>query len=1110
LSGTDGTDLTLDHTSLRFTNSNWGTEQTVTVTAGQDDDTAADRVTISLRASGADYGDVTGSVTVNVTDNDTPGLTVSTNSLTVTEGRTGSFTVRLTTQPSEDVTVALSGTDGTDLTLDHTSLRFTNSNWGTEQTVTVTAGEDEDTAAERVTISLTASGADYGSVTGSVTVNVTDNDTPGLTVSTNSLTVAEGGSDNFTVRLTNQPSSDVTVVMSQTGTANSDITLDQASLTFTTTNWSTEQTVTVSVVVDPDALGDSATFQLRVFGTGYGSVADSLTDSVTVNVTDNDTPALTVSTSDMSVTEADSDSFTVALATRPSEDVTVALSGTTGTDLTLSHTSLSFTALNWYRPQTVTVRAARDDDTATDTATITLNASGGDYAGESAGVSVTVTELDTPALALSSARVTVSEGDSSIFKVRLRTRPSANVTVALSGTAGTGLTLDHTSLSFTTSSWSTAQTVTVSAAQDDNAEGETETITLSASGGEYAGLSDSLTVTVIDDDVAVGLWLSAASLTVEEGGAEAFTVRLAAKPRSARTVTLASSNPDVTFSPSSLTFTGGDDGNWGSAQEVAVSAEEDDDTVGDIATISLAGFGITANSVAISVTENDADTMPDEEEAVVKLQLAEIAGSLLSSTGDVIKHRFDAPGNVGSAVVAGQRIALDRSLASDIASGLAGRAGSHKTPQSRFAAGRFGAEQQSADWLGGIALDQGRPLRSGTHSTAGAGGALLSSFSYAFDSNIEGGADWLVWGRFDTRDFSGSMSEDSEYEGSQSGFWLGFDTSTSDRLALGLAFGSTSADSGYKRTSLDGSLDTSMTTLLPYMEITGSNGATARAMLGFGSGEITLVQADRSEITAEMSMELMSLSGSWPVTRLGRSTLSWTGGLGFSSMKPEGNGSVQSVLDNLNVNSTQFRGGMELEHGGLGSTWKAAPRLGMSLRYDGGDGATGTGVELTAGLQMRSSGGRFSLDISLRTLGMHSAENLTDTGASVEFRLNPRPGGEGVSLTLGPHWGAAEDDLLDRDEAFRLDQSDLRDHRRRQQRRGVAAELAYGLRALGGMLAPYSEYDFTSGEHGSMRQVAGVKFSGQGTLEWKLFGERRVSGRSPARSKLAIELSRQF
>ena len=119
----------------------------------------------------------------NVNGLGTPlGLEFSTNSLTVAEGATATYTVKLATRPTGDVTVAIAGesdgvtVDDTDPneTGDQKTLTFTPSTWDTAQTVRVRAAEDDDTADESATLSHTASGGGYGTVTGNVSVKVDD------------------------------------------------------------------------------------------------------------------------------------------------------------------------------------------------------------------------------------------------------------------------------------------------------------------------------------------------------------------------------------------------------------------------------------------------------------------------------------------------------------------------------------------------------------------------------------------------------------------------------------------------------------------------------------------------------------------------------------------------------------------------------------------------------------------------------------------------------------------------------------------------------------------------------------------------------------------------
>ena len=83
------------------------------------------------------------SVTVHITDNDSPGVVVteSSGSTDVTEGgATDNYSVELATQPTANVTVTL--VSGAQATVNPTQLVFTPANWNIPQDVTVTAVDD--------------------------------------------------------------------------------------------------------------------------------------------------------------------------------------------------------------------------------------------------------------------------------------------------------------------------------------------------------------------------------------------------------------------------------------------------------------------------------------------------------------------------------------------------------------------------------------------------------------------------------------------------------------------------------------------------------------------------------------------------------------------------------------------------------------------------------------------------------------------------------------------------------------------------------------------------------------------------------------------------------
>ena len=69
--------------------------------------------------------------------------------------------MKLNTQPSGDVTVTINDPSNADATAEPASLTFTTTKWNDEQTVTVSAAEDDDAIDEAaVIISHTVSGGD--------------------------------------------------------------------------------------------------------------------------------------------------------------------------------------------------------------------------------------------------------------------------------------------------------------------------------------------------------------------------------------------------------------------------------------------------------------------------------------------------------------------------------------------------------------------------------------------------------------------------------------------------------------------------------------------------------------------------------------------------------------------------------------------------------------------------------------------------------------------------------------------------------------------------------------------------------------------------------------
>lgn len=104
---------------------------------------------------------------------------------------------------------------------------------------------------------------------------------PALLVSTDMLTVVEGGVGQFAVRLSARPASNVTVTLSGQPGSDPDVTWTPASLTFTGNSWNQPQTVTVRAAADADLADGTATVLLAAPGLEGCAVAVVADDTTT-------------------------------------------------------------------------------------------------------------------------------------------------------------------------------------------------------------------------------------------------------------------------------------------------------------------------------------------------------------------------------------------------------------------------------------------------------------------------------------------------------------------------------------------------------------------------------------------------------------------------------------------------------------------------------------------------------------------------------------------------------------------------------------------------------------------------------------------------------------
>ena len=622
-------DIDMDHRELTFTDSDWETAQAVTVSAAQDDDARDDTATLShtVASADADYNGIgVSEVEVAVTDNETAGASIRPEELTIAEGASDSYEVVLTSQPSHEVIVTITHSGDGDIGNDHQELTFTGSDWETPQAVTVAAAQDEDARDDTATLghSVASTDGDYNGISVSqVAVTATDDETASVSITPTQLTIAEGGSDSYRVVLTSQPAQDVTITITHSGDADIDSDLDR--LTFSSSDWKQEKTVTVRADQDEDARDDAATLSHSVASTDgdYNGISVS---QVAVTATDDETAGVSITPTQLTIAEGGSDTYQVFLTSQPAHDVTVTISYSGDQNVSIDDQELTFTGSDWETPQAVTVSADQDEDARDDAATLSHSVASTDTDYNGIGVSevdVAVTDDETAGVSILPEELTIAEGGSDTYQVFLTSQPAHDVTVTISYSGDQDVSIDDQELTFTGSDWETPQAVTVSVDQDEDARDDTATLShsVASTDGDYNGIGVSEVEVTATDDETAGVSILPEELTIAEGGSDSYQVVLTSQPAHDVTVTINhGGDNDIDSDPDRLTFS---PSNWNQEKTVTVTSAQDDDARDDTATLSHTVSSTDGDYNGVTVPEVDV-TATDDETAGVSIRPEEL------------------------------------------------------------------------------------------------------------------------------------------------------------------------------------------------------------------------------------------------------------------------------------------------------------------------------------------------------------------------------------------------------------------------------------------------------------------------------------------------------
>ena len=338
---------------------------------------------------------------------------------------------------------------------------------------------------------------------------------------------------------------------------------------------------------------------------------------------------------------------------------------------------------------------------------------------------------------------------------------------------------------------------------------------------------------------------------------------------------------------------------------------------------------------------------------------------------------------------------------------------------------------------------------------------LLLGSAFHLVSNPEDTGSRLrlsAWGRVATSGFDGREDRVS-FDGTVTTATLGVD-GIFERWLTGLAVAYSRGEGAYFMADTDAAeLESTLTSLHPYAAWRASDRVTLWGLVGYGSGSLELVRQEAMSTDLTLTMGAVGVRGevlSQPrgLTLAIRSDALWSQ---TSSEATAGLVATEADASRLRLVLEGSRP-VEFKDGG-----SFTPVLEVGLRHDGGDAEEGSGVEVGGRLGYRSAFG-LSVEVSLRALVAHEAEDYEEWGASGSLRYDPGRQGLGLTASVSPSWGLSPGgvgELWSRPDTRGLAGGSALAHPLGR----VQGELGYGLAILNsrGILTPYARVALSEG-----------------------------------------------
>ena len=314
-----------------------------------------------------------------------------------------------------------------------------------------------------------------------------------------------------------------------------------------------------------------------------------------------------------------------------------------------------------------------------------------------------------------------------------------------------------------------------------------------------------------------------------------------------------------------------------------------------------------------------------------------------------------------------------------------------------------------ASTLSDILLANGQALGNGTFDP----GRLLAGSSFTLPLSAAGGAgsgpmeSLTLWGSADYRNISGGNLQTVDYDGDVVSAHVGVDTRLSARLLAGMSVAWARGMVDYMDPeTVTGELTSTLTSIHPYVGWRSEGGTSLWATAGHGWGEVEVEESAgkyESDLTQQMvaAGASMSLMSSDQFFEGGTTSLRLKGETAFTRADLDDSGTFASMKLYTSRQRVMFEG-IHVQQLASGATF--TPSLEFGMRYDGGDGETGRGLELGGGLRYTNPATGLTLEGRARALLEHEGD-YDEWGVSGLVALDPGVSGLGLALSVQPSWG---------------------------------------------------------------------------------------------------------